>query len=92
MLYAALMGYMAGGALVWWSLYGFVTVFETPLVSVIPLFLIFLAQKMKKPLIKGIPNTVLIVGTGVALAWQPGQCNIAAMQKSAQTFGVYPQQ
>lgn len=66
--------------------------FETPLVSVIPLFLIFLAQKMKKPLIKGIPNTVLIVGTGVALAWLTGQCNIAALQKSAQTFGVYPPQ
>lgn len=89
---AALMGNMAAGALVWLSLNGFVTVFETPLVSVIPLFLIFLAQKMKKPLIKGIPNTVLIVGTGVALAWLTGQCNIAALQKSAQTFGVYPPQ
>lgn len=44
---AALMGNMAAGALVWLSLNGFVTVFETPLVSVIPLFLIFLAQKMK---------------------------------------------
>ena len=89
---AALMGNMAAGALVWLSLNGFVTVFETPLVSVIPLFLIFLAQKMKKPLIKGIPNTVLIVGTGVALAWLTGQCNIVALQKSAQTFGVYPPQ
>ena len=88
---AALMGNMAAGALVWLSLNGFVTVFETPLVSVIPLFLIFW-HKNEKAVNQRNSNTVLIVGTGVALAWLTGQCNIAALQKSAQTFGVYPPQ
>lgn len=89
---AALMGNMAAGALVWLSLNGFVKVFETPMVSVIPLFLIFLTQQVKRPLIKGIPNTVLIVGAGVALAWLTGDCNVVALQQSAQMFGVYPPQ
>lgn len=87
---SALMGNMAAGALVWLSFNGFVTVFQQPLISVVPLFLIILAFKMKTSFIKGIPNTLLILMIGTGLAWGTGYCNLDSLKESAAMFGFYP--
>ena len=49
---SALMGNMAAGALVWLSFNGFVTVFQAPVISVLPLFLLILAFRVKRPFVK----------------------------------------
>ncbi|MDD2980817.1 MAG: uracil permease [Hespellia sp.] len=87
---SALMGNMAAGALVWLSFNGFITVFQTPVISVVPLFFIILAFKMKKPFIKKIPNTLLILVLGAVLSWVTGYCNVAGLRESASMFGFYP--
>lgn len=87
---SALMGNMAAGALVWLSFNGFITVFQTPVVSAIPLFLVILAFKMKKPFIKEVPNTLIILGIGAILAWITGYCNIESVKESIDMFGFYP--
>lgn len=87
---SALMGNMAAGALVWLSFNGFITVFQTPVISVVPLFLIILAFKMKKPFIKKIPNTLLILMIGAILAWLTGYCNMDSLIESTHMFGFYP--
>lgn len=87
---SALMGNMAAGALVWLSFNGFVTVFEEPVISAVPLFLVILAFKMKKPFIKKIPNTFLILLIGAGLAWITGYCNIDSLRNSVEMFGFYP--
>lgn len=87
---SALMGNMAAGALVWLSFNGFITVFQAPVMSVIPLFLLILSFKMKKPFMRGIPNTFLILVIGTILAWITGNCDLAGLKQSANMFGFYP--
>lgn len=86
---SALMGNMAAGALVWLSFNGFLTVFQAPAISVLPLFLLILAFKMKKPFIKGIPNTLFIILIGTILAWLTGSCNFESVKVSMEFFEVY---
>ena len=87
---SALMGNMAAGALVWLSFNGFITVFQAPVISVVPLFLIILAFKMKKPIIRKVPNTFLILFIGAVLAWATGYCNLDSLRESAGLFNFYP--
>lgn len=87
---SALMGNMAAGALVWLSFNGFITAFQVPVISVVPLFLLILAFKMKKPLIRRIPNTMLILAAGAVLAWMTGYCNIQSLKGSTVMIGFYP--
>lgn len=86
---SALMGNMAASALIWLSFNGFITVFQAPVISVVPLFLIIIAFKTKKPLIKGIPNSLLVLGAGAILAWGSGFCNWEGVKESAAYVGIY---
>ena len=86
---SALLGNMAAGALIWLSFNGFVTVFQAPAIGVLPLFLIILAFKMKKPFLRGVPNTLAILLAGSALAWTTGHCSAAGMRESLQFFHLY---
>lgn len=86
---SALLGNMAAGALIWLSFNGFVTVFQAPEIGVLPLFLIILAFKMKKPFLRGVPNTLTILLAGSALAWITGYCSVSSMKESLQFFHLY---
>ncbi len=87
---SALMGNMAAGALVWLSFNGFVTVFQAPVISVLPLFLLILAFRVKRPFVKGIPNTLVILVLGGVLAWITGYCSTQSFRESLDFVGFYP--
>lgn len=87
---SALMGNMAAGALVWLAFNGFVTVFQVPMISVIPLFLLIIAFKKKKTFIKNVPNSLLIILVGSVFAWITGYCNLDGVKDSIKYFAFYP--
>lgn len=86
---SALLGNMAASALVWLALNGFVTAFQIPVISVIPLFLVFIGYKAGKQLIPKIPTTFLALIVGAVLAWCIGVCSPEGVKESVSYVGIY---
>jgi len=64
--------------------------YQLPKISVIPLFLVFIAFKFNKRIIKKVPNNLLILIIGVLIAWGTGFKSIQDVKNSLQYFRFYP--
>lgn len=73
---SALLGNMAASALIWLSFNGLISVFENPLISLIPLFLIIIIFTNDIRLPKNIPASLVVILVGTIIAWITGFRNV----------------
>ena len=88
--HSALLGNMAGSAIVWLSIVGMASVFDKPIYAVLPLFIIlidYLGKADKR--FKKIPSGVIAIVLGAAIAWATGSLTPESFTSSFENVGFY---
>lgn len=88
--HSALLGNMAGSAVVWLSVVGLATVFDQPIYAVLPLFIIlidYLGKADKR--FKKIPSGVIAIVLGAVIAWASGHLTAENFLSSFDNVGFY---
>lgn len=87
---SALLGNMAASALIWLSFNGILSVFENPIVALVPFFLIVIIFNNDIKLPKNIPASLLVILIGTLMAWLTGFKNIEHLSSSIKDLSFYP--
>ena len=87
---SALLGNMAASALIWLSFNGIISVFENPIIALVPLFLIIIIFNNNIKLPKNIPASVIIILSGTLVAWIVGFRNINDLTNVVHDIDFYP--
>ena len=88
--HSALMGNMAGSAIVWLSFVGMACVFDKPIYAVLPMFIIiidYLGKADKR--FQKIPSGVIAIVLGAVIAWTNGYLTPESFTASFDNIGFY---
>lgn len=87
---SALLGNMASSALVWLSVIGMATVFDKPMVAVLPLFVVIIDYigKVDRRFQK-IPTGIIAIVLGSVIAWLNGSVSLEGFTASFEHLGFY---
>lgn len=88
--HSALLGNMASGAVVWLSFVGMAFVFDKPIYSVLPLFIIIIDYlgKADKRFTK-IPSGIMAILIGTVISWSTGYLTLNNLVSSFNQIGFY---
>lgn len=87
---SALLGNMASSALVWLTVIGIATVFDKPIIALLPLFIVIMDYLGKADRrFRKIPTGILAIGVGSIIAWCTGYVNLKDVTNSFDNLGFY---